>query len=107
MTERAMTKPLKVGLTRDILDSRGEPAFGAAALEILDRAPDVEWEYLATIVPEITADHAARYDALYVNLPRVPAAAVARRDCRLKVGARHGLRYDFLCIEAQSLVARL
>jgi hypothetical protein len=39
---------------------------------------------------EITADHAARYDALYVNLPRVPAAAVARHDCRLAVVARHG-----------------
>ena len=43
---------------------------------------------------EITADHAARYDALYVNLPRVPAAAVARADCRLRVVARHGVGYD-------------
>jgi D-3-phosphoglycerate dehydrogenase len=102
MTERAMTKPLKVGLTRDILDSRGEPAFGAAALEILDRAPDVEWEYLDTIVPEITADHAARYDALYVNLPRVPAAAVARLDCRLAVVARHGVGYDSVDIPAMT-----
>jgi len=97
-----MTKPLKVGLTRDILDSRGEPAFGAAALEILDRAPDVEWEYLDTIVPEITADHAARYDALYVNLPRVPAAAVARPDCRLAVVARHGVGYDSVDIPAMT-----
>jgi hypothetical protein len=32
----------RVGVTRDILDSRGEPAFGAKALEILDRAPGVE-----------------------------------------------------------------
>ena len=34
-----MSAPLRVGITRDILDSRGEPAFGRAALEILDRAP--------------------------------------------------------------------
>ena len=97
-----MTKTLKVGLTRDILDSRGEPAFGAAALEILDRAPGIAWEYLDSVVPEITADHAARYDALYVNLPRVPAAAVARRDCRLAVVARHGVGYDSVDIPAMT-----
>jgi len=97
-----MTKTLKVGLTRDILDSRGEPAFGAAALEILDRAPGIAWEYLDSVVPEITADHAARYDALYVNLPRVPAAAVARPDCRLAVVARHGVGYDSVDIPAMT-----
>ena len=92
----------RVGVTRDILDSRGVPAFGAAALEILDRAPNIEWEYLDSIVPEITADHAARYDALYVNLPRVPAAAVARADCRLAVVARHGVGYDSVDIPAMT-----
>jgi len=96
------TKRLRVGLTRDILDSRGEPAFGAAALAILDEAPEIEWEYLPTVVPEITADHAARYDALYVNLPRVPAAAVARADCRIKVVARHGVGYDSVDIAAMT-----
>ena len=97
-----MTKNLKVGLTRDILDSRGEPAFGAAALEILDRAPGIAWEYLDAVVPEITADHAARYDALYVNLARVPAAAVARSDCRLAVVARHGVGYDSVDVPAMT-----
>ena len=96
------TKRLRVGLTRDILDSRGEPAFGAAALAILDEAPEIEWEYLPTVVPEITADHAARYDALYVNLPRVPAAAVARADCRIKVVARHGVGYDSVDVAAMT-----
>ncbi len=33
----------RVGITRDILDSRGEPAFGPAALQILDGAPGIEW----------------------------------------------------------------
>ena len=93
---------MRVGVTRDILDSRGVPAFGTAALEVLDCAPNIEWEYLDTIVPEITADHAARYDALYVNLPRVPAAAVARTDCRLSVVARHGVGYDSVDIPAMT-----
>jgi phosphoglycerate dehydrogenase-like enzyme len=97
-----MTARFRVGLTRDILDARGEPAFGRAALGILDAAPNIEWEYLPQVVPEIGADHAARYDALYVNIARVPAAAVARPDCRLRVVARHGVGYDTVDVAAMT-----
>ena len=97
-----MAKRFRVGLTRDILDSRGEPAFGPAALALLDDAPDLDWDYLPTVVPVITADHAAQYDALYVNTPRVPAAAVARADCRLRVVARHGVGYDSVDVAAMT-----
>lgn len=97
-----MTGPLKVGLTRDILDSRGVPAFGTAALAILDGAPGIQWEYLPEIVGEVTPDHAAHYDALYVNLPRVPATAVVRADCRLRVVARHGVGYDSVDVAAMT-----
>ena len=92
----------RVGLTRDILDSRGEPAFGRAALKILDDAPDVEWEYLPAIVRELTAEHAARYDALYVNMARTPAAVVARPGMRLRVVARHGVGYDTVDVPAMT-----
>jgi phosphoglycerate dehydrogenase-like enzyme len=92
----------RVGLTRDILDARGDPAFGHRALAILDEAPGVEWEYLPKVVAEIDPEHAARYDALYVNIARVPASAVARPDCRLRVVARHGVGYDSVDIPAMS-----
>jgi len=92
----------RVGITRDILDSRGDPAFGAAALDILRGAPGLEWEYLPELVPAITADHAARYDAIYVNNPRVPESAVARPDCRLRVVARHGVGYDSVDVAAMT-----
>ena len=72
-----MTNRFRVGITRDILDSRGEPAFGQAALSVLQHAPSLEWEYLPEVVREITPEHAARYDALYVNMARTPASAVA------------------------------
>ena len=97
-----MAKTFRVGLTRDILNSRSEPAFGKAALGILDNAVDLEWDYLPAVVPEITADHAAQYDAIYVNIPRVPAAAVARDDCRLRVIARHGVGYDSVDVAAMT-----
>jgi phosphoglycerate dehydrogenase-like enzyme len=97
-----MAQLLRVGITRDILDSRGEPAFGTKPLAILESAPGIEWEYLPTIVAEIDAGHAARYDALYVNIPRVPAAAVAGNDCRLRVVARHGVGYDSVDVAAMT-----
>ncbi len=92
----------RVGITGDILDSRGEPAFGRAALAILDDAPNIDWEYIPESVGEISADHAARYDAIYVNMPRVPAAAVARADCRVRVIARHGVGYDSVDVAAMT-----
>src|SRR4029453_13312229 len=97
-----MAKTFRVGLTRDILNSRGEPAFGQEALRILERAASLEWESLPAIVPGITPDHAARYDALYVNLPRVPATAVSRPDCRLRLVARHGVGYDSVDVAAMT-----
>jgi D-3-phosphoglycerate dehydrogenase len=97
-----MSAQFRVGITRDILDSRGEPAFGTAALAILDDAPGIAWEYLPEAVGAITAEHAARYDALYVTMPRTPAAAVARADCRLRVVARHGVGYDSVDVPAMT-----
>ena len=97
-----MAGKFKVGITRDVLDSRGEPSFGRAALAAIDAAGDIDWEYFPEKVGEITPDHAARYDAIYVNTPRVPAAAVARADCRLRVVARHGVGYDSVDVAAMT-----
>src|SRR5207237_3753317 len=96
------TEKFRVGLTRDILDSRGEPAFGRAALEILDRASNLQWEYLPAVIPEIGHELAAHYDALYVNIARVPARAVEHGDCRLRIVARHGVGYDTVDVAAMT-----
>jgi phosphoglycerate dehydrogenase-like enzyme len=92
-------KSFKVGVTSDILDSRGEPAFGREPLKALDA---LQWEWLPKGLREITADLAAAYDALYVNSPKVPAAAVARPDLRLKLVSRHGVGYDSVDVEAMT-----
>jgi phosphoglycerate dehydrogenase-like enzyme len=91
----------KVGVTSDILDAKGEPVFGREPLKALDAA-GLEWEWLPKGIREITAAHAAAYDALYVNSPRVPAAAVARQDRRLKLVSRHGVGYDSVDVPAMS-----
>jgi phosphoglycerate dehydrogenase-like enzyme len=94
-----MEKAFRVGVTSDILDSRGEPAFGREPLKALD---GLQWEWLPQGLREITADLAATYDALYVNSPRVPAAAAARADLRLKLVSRHGVGYDSVDVEAMT-----
>ena len=94
-----MEKTFRVGVTSDILDSRGEPAFGREPLKALDA---VQWEWLPRGLKAISADHAATFDALYVNSPRVPAAAVAQADLRLKVISRHGVGYDSVDVPAMT-----
>jgi len=97
-----MTARLRVGITRDILDAHGEPAFGRKPLALLDGAETLDWEYLPEVVPHLAPDHAAHYDAVYVNAARVPASAISRRDCRLKVVARHGVGYDSVDVPAMT-----
>jgi phosphoglycerate dehydrogenase-like enzyme len=91
---------VRVGLTRDLLTARGEPSFGAGPLELLDADPRIEWEFLPEAVDQITPDIAARYDALYVNSPRVTAASVARADRRVRIVSRHGVGYDSVDVRA-------
>lgn len=92
----------KVGVTSDVLDAKGEPVFGREPLEALDAAAGLEWEWLPKGIREITAEHAAKYDALYVNSPKVPAAAVTGKDLRLKLVSRHGVGYDSVDVAAMS-----
>jgi len=91
----------KVGITSDILDAKGEPVFGREPLKAFD-VPGLELEWLPKGLREVTAEHAAKYDALYVNSPKVPAAAVAGKDLRLKVVSRHGVGYDSVDVPAMS-----
>jgi len=90
----------RVGLTRDLLTPQGVPSFGGGPLALLGDDPRIEWEFLPESVDEITPQIAARYDALYVNSPRVTAASVAGADRRVKLVARHGVGYDSVDVVA-------
>ena len=92
----------KLGIVRDVLNAAGEPSFGTVALEVLKGNPELEWEYTAESLKEITPEVAARYDGLYVNSSRVSAATVSRGDCSLRIVARHGVGYDSVDVAALS-----
>ena len=90
----------RVGLTRDLLTPQGVPSFGNGPLAVLDDNPRIDWEFLPEAVDEITPQIMSRYDALYVNAPRVTAASVAGADRRVKIVARHGVGYDSVDVAA-------
>jgi len=93
---------LKVGLTRDLLTPSGTPSFGTGPLEILEREPSIDWEFIPEAATEITPDIAARYDLLYVNSLPVTRASVARADRRVRLIARHGVGYDSVDVPAMT-----
>lgn len=94
-----MAEKFRVGITRDALGPSGEPVYGRAALRILDD-PAIEWEYLPEAVPELTPEHASRYDALCVMSSRVSRKTVGGPNRRLKLVARFGVGYDSVDVAA-------
>ena len=93
------SQKFRVGITRDALRDDGKTVFDAAALKVLDD-PLIEWEFIPENVKELTAAHAAAYDALCVLSPRTTAATVAGPNRRLKIVARLGVGYDNVDVPA-------
>jgi phosphoglycerate dehydrogenase-like enzyme len=89
----------RIGITRDTLREDGTPIFDPRALEIVDTA-GLEWEFVHDNVRELTAGHAALYDALCVLNPRVTAATLSGPDRRLRIVARMGVGYDSIDVPA-------
>jgi D-3-phosphoglycerate dehydrogenase len=89
----------QVGVTSDLFDQRGEPTFGREPLKALDA---VDWEKLPPGLRAITPEHAAAYDALYVNSLKVEARVVETHNLRLKLVSRHGVGYDSVDVPAMT-----
>jgi D-3-phosphoglycerate dehydrogenase len=89
----------RVGITSDLFDQRGEPTFGREPLSLLNT---LHWEKLPAGLRAITAEHAAAYDALYVNSLKVEARVVETPNLRLKLVSRHGVGYDSVDVPAMT-----
>src|SRR5258706_223803 len=90
----------RIGVTRDLRLTNGEPCFGARAFDVLKANDDITWEWISETFDEVTPEIAARYDALHINLPRVTPASLAGDDCRLKIIARNGVGFDTVDLAA-------
>jgi phosphoglycerate dehydrogenase-like enzyme len=92
--------PFRVGISPDVLDSRGAPIFDPAALDLLN-VPGLEWRYLTaeeerTIAPPT----AAAFDAVCLMLGRVTRETFAQGGGRLKLVARFGVGFDTIDVPA-------
>lgn len=85
---------LRVGVTSSTLLENGKPFFDAAALAILDQAPEIEWEYAPVSGKRLTPDHCARYDVICAGGEGIGPEALGRPDLRLKLLAGFGAGYD-------------
>ena len=90
----------KIGISGDLLNNENEPCFGNDPLETLKNRKDIEISWMDKTIKEITADITAEYDAILLNLPKVNAHSVSKKDCRLKIISRFGVGFDSVDIEA-------
>ena len=82
----------RVGITRDVLTSNGQPIFGQAVFDFLNH-PGLVWEYMEESTV-IRPEHVARYDAICAMLTRFTPESLGPEKPRLKVIARFGVGYD-------------
>ena len=94
-----MADKFRVGITRDNLKPDGKPLFGESLLAVLED-PRIEWEFLPRFETELSAETAARYDALAVMVGQVTRRTVCSPDRRLKLIARFGVGYDTIDVPA-------
>ena len=94
-----MSGRFRVGLSGDLRDGLGNPSFGTGPLRLLD-VPGIEWCWLEP-AEAVDAATLAAFDALYINTPRVAAAALAAAaPLRTRIIARHGVGYDSVDVAA-------
>jgi D-3-phosphoglycerate dehydrogenase len=94
-----MAERFRIGVTRDFLKPDGSIGFGDIGLEILDREPGIEWEFLKEDVRELRPEDVRGYDGLLVLAPKVSASTLAGAE-RLAVLARFGVGYDNVDVAA-------
>ncbi len=94
-----MAEKFRVGVSPEVVTADGGTVFGEDAMKILDD-PAIEWEYLPERVPELTQQHAARYDAFCLMTAKVTRQTLSGADRRLKLVARFGVGYDSVDVPA-------
>src|SRR5689334_15800025 len=93
-----MSNSFRVALSADFRNPDGSPAYPDFDLQDLERAPGVEFAFLAPADP-IRAEQVADFDALILLAPRFGPRSI-HPNGRLAVVARFGVGYDTVDVEA-------
>ena len=91
-----MDRRICVGVTRDLRGSDGRPILDIG-LEALAALPEIEWEFLPE--EQLEGMILERYDALFLEAPRLTASALEGVE-RLRLVARFGVGYDNVDVAA-------
>lgn len=94
-----MTDKFRIGISKDVRTADGGTIFGEDAFRILDD-PAVTWEFLPEHVPELTPEHAARYDAICLMSAKLTPKTLSGADRKLALVARFGVGYDNVDVPA-------
>jgi phosphoglycerate dehydrogenase-like enzyme len=92
----------RVGFSADFLDERRQLIFPDIGLEVLERQPGIEYEFLSRFEPEYSPEQIADYDVLISLKPRVTARSLENADRLCAIG-RCGVGYDNVDIAACTL----
>jgi phosphoglycerate dehydrogenase-like enzyme len=92
-------QPFRVGITRDFLKADGTVGFGDIGLDLLDKDPRIQREFLPNYGSELPVEVANQFDALLVLAPRVTAATLDGSQ-RLALVSRFGVGYDNVDVPA-------
>lgn len=89
----------RVGLSADFLDENRQLIFPDIGLDVLEKQPRVEYNFISTYCPEYTPEQMADYDVLISLKPRVTINSVSGIDRLCAIG-RCGVGYDNVDLHA-------
>ncbi|MCS6861815.1 MAG: hydroxyacid dehydrogenase [Abditibacteriales bacterium] len=94
-----MAEKFRIGITRDLLNEKGEPLAPDIGLSLLDAAPHVEYEFFKEHRNPVTPDQLRDFDGVMSLAPRYTRESFAGVE-RLTVIARFGVGYDNIDLQA-------
>lgn len=89
-----------LGISGDLLTKSGVPCFGEEPLKKLEVIKDLNITWMDPNIEFISQDHASKFDAILLNLPKINMDSLIRNDLRLKIVARFGVGYDTVDVNA-------
>lgn len=94
-----MTRPVRIGLTKDVIDSAGSFIAPGPGLQLLQQMAGVEYSLFADYGSEVTPQQVAGLDMVFSLTPRWTAATLKGNDRLLSVH-RFGVGYDMVDVPA-------
>jgi len=94
-----MSRKVRIGLTRDILDKDGKFIMPGPGLKLLDEMPGVEYEVFSEFLLEVSPEQIRGFDSVITVMPKWTQRTIATNDQLLAVH-RTGVGYDMVDVPA-------